>query len=254
MRRVAVLLTASLLPLAFAAAQAVVTNAKQPAANPANRGLQGEAKLRYILKQLDLDKEQKEHAETLLAVYEHDIQAERANAVNRIQEIRGILVEIQTAEKEGKKDEVERLKKSLENYRSGVVPERTFYEGLEAILKPEQKEVLTAVRARLQDNPDVQLTPADVAKVARDQKLNEEQTAKLTKLTEELRAKQQSTPAADAAAQAKLLEDFIKEVRGILTPEQAPAFDRQIEKMRPDPQPAPQAPAPPGAPEAPKAP
>jgi Spy/CpxP family protein refolding chaperone len=239
MRRVAVLLTAALLPLPAVLAQTAQPQHQHPTGRPgaagAKAGLQGEAKLRYIVKQLDLDKDQMDYATDLINIYNQRVEEERANGINRLQEVRVLWVQIEDAKKAGDNAKVAELMKQLEDYRTGVVPEREFFESLEGMLTPAQKETLAQVRERLKANPDVQLTPADVLKTARELKLTDEQNKKLTELQEALRTKQQPPAGGEAPSQTKILDDFIKDVRAVLTPEQAAAFDKQIAKMRPDP-------------------
>ena len=240
----------AILTFVAACSAAAVAQQQQPAPQtgkpgagmPAPRkGLQYEAKLRYIVKQLDLDDKQREAAQDFLVLYRQGCDDQRARGVDILQQIRTLMVEAQDADKAGDKAKAAALRQSAQDLRPGVLPEREFYENLNGILTEPQKTQLKKVQERVAANPDVQLTPADVVQAARDQKLSDEQNKKLTAVQEGLRTKQDAAPAADAAGQAALLDGFIKDVRGVLTPEQGTAFDKQIERMRPDP-PAPPAP------------
>ncbi len=242
MRRVGISIV--LLSLGASLAWAQVEVAPPQPARPAvptkqRAGLQGEAKLRYVLKQLDLDAGQKDIAESLIVTYNAECQEQRQNGVQLLQEIRARMQEVKDARAAGDNAKAEELERGLQEMRPGVKPEKQFYEALEPNLTPEQRTTLAEVRKRLEEKPDPQLTPADVVKAARDQGLAEPQEKKLVELTEALRSRQASTPAADAAAQTKLLDEFVSQVRALLEPKQQEKFDKQIEKMRPDPLPAP---------------
>ncbi len=89
-------------------------------------------------------------------------------------------------------------------------------------------------RQRLRRVPDGALRPIDVLKVAQALQLDPEQQRKLSKLLQEYRsyvagvAGRLSGPTRDLA-----LGQIVSDIRGILTPEQAERFDKQIVKLRP---------------------
>ncbi len=201
---------------------------------PPRAVLAGEAKLRYVLKQLDLSAEQASAAADLLAAYRTACEAERGATEDRTERMKSLMNELQTAEKAGDNARAAELRQQLDDLRIGAAPERAFYTALAPTLSAEQKATLAATRERLRASPVVELTPLDVVRTARAQGLSAEQTARLEAEIAALRTRQEFALPGDPNVRAKLLEDFVHAVRRILDAAQVAKFDAAIARLTPD--------------------
>lgn len=213
--------------------------------------LRDEAKLRYLIRQLDLDPQQQQHAEGLITVYAERRQEMMQNLQGNLNNIRAIADEIQAAEKAGDKARVEQLKKELGGMASTDDAEKEFFQNLEAVLNDQQKQTLAEARERLKRNPSGVLRPIDVIHTARALGLSAEQSARLDEVVTAFRkaANPGSNLPFDRNQNNPLLIKLISDVRGLLTESQAAAFDKRIaalrledkkaeDKERPEPQPS----------------
>lgn len=205
-------------------APAVARTGKQPT-------LQGEPKLRYICKQLDLDEKQRDQAESLIAVYSETIKAasDKDQMLAVLREIQVLSQELQEAKKAGDEARIKEINMRLRQATPGLQAEDEFMTGLKEMLTEEQKAILAATLERLERDPHAQLKPVDVIRTATDLKLDAKQQETLDMLTREFRAETAKAGGDNSA----LIEDFIGKIRGMLTPEQAAEFDKRIEKLRP---------------------
>ncbi|TWT46294.1 periplasmic protein [Phycisphaerae bacterium RAS1] len=203
---------------------AIAKTSKQPT-------LQGEPRLRYICKQLDLTPQQKEQAESLIAVYAATIAAasDKDQMLAVLREIQVLSQELQEAKKAGDEARIKELNKRLREATPGLQAEDEFMSGLRGMLTDEQKPILATTLERLERDPHVQLKPVDVIRVATDLKLDAKQQETLDMLTREFRAETARAGGDNSA----MVEDFANKIRGMLTPEQAAQFDKRIEKLRP---------------------
>lgn len=233
MKRASICATVRLYTALWVFAAACAAQSSQPA-GPPRAVLAGEAKLRYILKQLDLSAEQARAASELLATYRTACEAERTAAQDRTDRMKAVMTEMQAAEKAGDDAKAAALRRQLDDLRLGAAPERAFYAALEPMLTAEQKATLSATRERLRVSPVVELTPLDVVRTARAQGLSPEQAARLDAEIAALRKRQEFALPGDPNVRAKLLEDFVHAVRRILDADQAAKFDAAIARLTPD--------------------
>jgi len=238
MRRAMCVGLAALLLAATSLAQMVreMPHRRPPAANVTP--LRGEQKLRYLVKQLELNADDREFAEGLIEVYRQAVQEQTAEgdaSGDLVERVRTLYARMQEAEKAGKKEEAERLREQMKTLGPGVTPEREFFESLRAALSDEQNVALDQAIERLKNTPDGALRPIDILRVVRAQNLTTEQQTKLSQALREFRDAQQNAGRPSEEANQAALNSFIETMKAILTPEQAAQLDKRIEQMRPEP-------------------
>ncbi|MDX2200858.1 MAG: hypothetical protein SF069_18020 [Phycisphaerae bacterium] len=215
----------------------VATASAQAPARKADRGivLEGENKIRYILKQLELNPTQTADAESLLAVYSEQMKAEsdQKHLISVLTEIQSIMAKRDEAKAAGDMAKVEEYNQQMKNLVPGQAPEKQFFEGLAPGLTDAQKKRLEATQERMKNDPDVSIKPTDVTQIAREQKLSKEQEEKLEKVNTEMRDEMTRSRPQSLAERVDRTDQFAKKVREILTPDQAKAFDAAMERMRP---------------------
>ena len=199
--------------------------------------LRGEQKLRYLVRQLDLGPEDREFVEGLLEVYAEQVRAQKTEQEERgdlLERVRVLNAQMEEAEQAGNTQRADELREQMKVLGPGVLAEREFLATLETNLSDDQKATLKQARQRLRRVPDGALRPIDVLKAAQALELDPEQQGKLSKLLQEYRAYVTgiagglSRPARELA-----LGRIVSDIRGMLTPEQAERFDKQIVKLRP---------------------
>lgn len=223
--------------MGIVAALAVVATASAQGARRADRGiiLEGENKLRYILKQLSLNEQQAKDADALVAVHSAmmaEVSKEEA-LIARLYEIQALMVEMKAAEADGNAARVTELKEQIRQLSPDYQADKQFYESLDGLLNDDQKKQLEKVRARIAANPDVSLTPNDVIEAARDTELDADQRGKLDEVLKNFRAEMAKDPPQTLPDRLKKVDDFAAKVREILKPEQAKKFDGTLERLRP---------------------
>ncbi len=215
--------------------------------------LREEARLRYLVRQLDLDDSQREHAEGLITVYTERRQEMISNLQANLENIRALSEEIQAAEKAGDKERAEQLKKQLGGMASTEDAEKEFFQNLEAVLNESQKQALHEARERLKRNPSGVLRPVDVIQTARGLGLSPAQSERINDLVHSFRkaANPGSNLPFDRNQNNPLLIKLISDVREVLDESQAAVFDRKLAAMRLEDKKAesgePKEPQPPGA-------
>jgi hypothetical protein len=219
----------------------------RPAARPAQpAGPQGESKLRWVMRQLKLDKTQNEQAEALITVYHAEMKDLEANAAELLQKIQDKFAEVQAAKAAGDDAKVKQLQDELRNMAPSVQAENSFFTALGDLLSPEQKEKLPQLRKQVETIGDVSLRPIHVIRATKDLQLTGEQSAKLEKLISDYRDGMGQARPENQQAQNERVEQLVVNVRAILTDGQAVKFDALIEEARFSPAPKPAA-APAGA-------
>lgn len=227
-------LTVATAMLVFTALSAL---GQQPRIKGPDKGivLEGEPKLRYIVKQLKLTDKQKGDVDSLLAVYNESMKAESDTAVllAKLNDIQTKLVELQEARAAGDTKRVEQLKEEVRKITPGAEPEREFFENLNPTLTQEQREKLEHVRKRIDSNPDVSLQPLDVIQTAQAQNLDPGQREKIDGFLTEFRNEMASNRPGTQAEKFARVDQLVARVRTVLNPNQAKAFDEEIERLRP---------------------
>lgn len=239
------MIRSALVLLSFAAALAVAAPAQlqlnprgsapppAPTAKP-KPPLQGMARIQYIVKQLNLDLEQKKHCDALIETY---YSGSSSGSTIDINKIRAMADQMKAAQDAGNTAEYNRLQEELKAMGQGSTDEPEFLENLKKVLKPDQIKTLESTVERLKNNPSGSLRAIDVVRTARSLGLNEKQATDLeaavvahrNKVNDTTAPRDATPPDAKMAAQ---LDEFIAAVRAVLSPEQAGRFDASIAAMK----------------------
>jgi hypothetical protein len=219
--------------------------------------LQGEAKLRWVCKQLRLDEPQTQQSEALFATYQAEMKDMEQHTAELLKGIQDKYAEVKAARDAGDEGRAKILQDELRALAPDMQAETHFFDGLQSVLNPEQKNRLPAIRKRAEVPGGQSLKPVYVLRTARKLALTPEQDRQLEKTLDDYRTSAQGGPADKGQAPEERVEQFITAVRAILTPAQAATFDKNVEALRENPpiaQPAqlpgmtPPPPAPPAAP------
>ncbi len=228
MRRIVMMTLAALLVTEAAQAQrkpivpmAVVSDSQK---------LRGKTKVLYLLRQLDLTKEQREHARGLIATIldtgaEHDFSLEQ---------VYQLMAEVQEAKKEGDDERVRQLNQQLRELGKGSDNNEEFFMNMEDVLTDEQKVMLKAARERLERNPSGALRPIDVFRAVEKLNLSKEQQNYLNKLRDKLRQSLRGARTIKDKDRFQLMNGLLEAIVAKLTPEQQEQFGLSIAKLRSD--------------------
>lgn len=201
---------------------------------PKPRGLtlNGEDRVKYIARQLDLNEKQQKTFESLLEIYRARLEEEKANIKDTVMRLRVLSQERDQAKAAGNQARVREIEEQIQQLRLGWAAETDLFKSLTPELTDEQKTLLAQARERASRPDGVRMTPADVVHAARKSKLNEEQDKKLEELQRDLRERMNKIPEREEKQRSIVLDQFIKNVRDVLTPEQAQQFDQRLEALR----------------------
>ncbi len=195
--------------------------------------LQGEAKLRWVCKQLKLTPEQMQQADSLIAVYNAEVEDQKKNVKDLLNQIQDLASQIRQAENEGNKAKVEELRTQMRDLTPGRKAEKNFYESLAQMLTPEQKARLDLVRQRADTGGvDATFRPIYVLRAARKANLTPEQSQKLENLLDEYRTNITAKRPANAEETQARVDKLAADVRAILTPEQTQVYDKQLNELK----------------------
>jgi Spy/CpxP family protein refolding chaperone len=202
-------------------------------------GLQGEKKLHWVCRHLKLDDKQQKQVDDLFTVYDAQLKEMQANAGELMQKIQDKFAELQAARNEGNQERVQRLQDELRNMAPDRQTENQFFEGLDSVLTPEQKAKLAGLLARAEAGGEVAIRPVHVLREARKLKLTADQDQKLEKVLDDYRTLTSTSRPSDPDVAEQRVEQFVADVRAVLTPDQAKAFDQQMQVLRDTPPPLP---------------
>ena len=133
-----------------------------------------QTKVRYLLRQLDLTREQLRHARGLMATILDD----DANPPLSIAQVRAMVAELEEAQGADDEQRVKQIEQELRELGQRYDREAEFVMNMESVLTEEQKVVLQQARERLKRNPSGALRPIDVFRVLNRLELSEEQRAR----------------------------------------------------------------------------
>ncbi len=200
--------------------------------DPTEQGPKGEAKLRWICKQLDLSDQQMQQVEALIAVYQATLAEDRENPEDLMKRLKDKLAEIRNAEAAGETERAAELREEMRNLSPGNRAENEFFESLEQYLNPQQLAKLPNARQRSETIGSIALRPVYVMRVAFNLNLKPEQTRQLESLLQAFRLDIRQNRPANQEDVTQRVDTLVGQVREILTPEQAEEYDSQIESLR----------------------
>jgi Spy/CpxP family protein refolding chaperone len=195
-------------------------------------GPQGEQKLRWACRQLKLDEKQMQQVEALIAVYHAELKGLEAKATELLQELQDKFAELQAARNDGNEARVKELQEELRNMAPSAQAENHFFEGLEQVLTDQQKAKLATVRKRAETVGDISLRPIHVLRAAHKVSLTLEQYRQLEKILDQYRSALAGERPENQYDADQRVEQLVQDVRVILTPAQAAAYDQQIDELR----------------------
>ncbi len=214
-------------------------NPAPPPAPAQKKGLEGEAKLRWVCKRLQLDAPQSQQVEALITVYQAELGDAERDKIALLRRMQEKLAEVDRAKADGNQDEVRKLQAELQGMGPEASTENNFFKNLEQVLTDEQKTKLPQLREQVKTtDPDApptgagELRPAHILKAVRELPLTPEQGRQLEGVLEDFRNNLRGDPPKQEADFAERAERFIKIVRPILTPQQAGQFDKKIDDLR----------------------
>ena len=195
--------------------------------------LMGAARIRYLLRQVDLLPEQMSKIEKMAGEELPD----RLSAEAGLDEVRRIYQEIEAEQAKGAQGDqtrIEELAKRLHWLGADGNRDRTFLSEIEPMLNDEQRAALEAARDRLRRNPSGGLRLIDLAYAARAQGLTAEQERGVQQAILDSREHVGAGMKQTLAQRIDGINFCLTEIRKVLTPEQQPEFDRTVARLRPD--------------------
>ncbi len=191
--------------------------------------LLGDARMRYLLRQLDLDIKQRRYARELLdSIYNS------GDPGISLAEVHAIVAEIEKARAAGDKKREQELAQELRDLARRADRDREFLMNMETVLTEKQKELLKRAQERLKANPSGAIRPIDIFRAARELDLDQQQRAKLDDLARKMRAELRKRRQITDGVRYQMINSLIYSVRELLTPEQLDQFDLQILRLRSD--------------------
>ncbi|GEM_PF-1597763 len=199
------------------------------AVSPSHK-LTGEAKVRYLMRQLDLNLKQRRYARELIAsIYNDD-----TNPRISLAEVHAIVAEIEKARAAGDKKREQELGQQLREMAQNADRDREFLTNMETVLTDQQKKLLKKAIARVKANPTGALRPLDVIRAARALDLSDAQKTKLDKIIHRLRDNLAHRRQVTDAVRYQTINGLLYSIKHMLTPEQEKAFDLAILRLRCD--------------------
>lgn len=203
-------------------------------ARPAPAGPKGEAKLRWVCHRLGLSEEQKQQVESLIVVYNAELADRKADVEGMRERMKGKFSEITDAKRQGDNEAVARLQEEMKQMMPDAAAEQSFFEALDSVLTPKQKERVAMLRERAKTASQSSMRPYHALKVALDLGLTREQVDRLESVLEAFREDVQTNRPKDQADRDQRVEKLVDSIRGILTPEQVTQYDEKIATLRLD--------------------
>jgi hypothetical protein len=200
------------------------------AAVSASGKLSGKTKVLYLLRQLDLTQEQREHARGLIATI-IDTGAEQDLS---LEQVYTLMAAMQQAEADGDEERKQELTQQLRELGKGSDSNEEFFTNMASVLTDEQKLKLKRARERLERTPSGGLRPVDVFRAVRALDLNEEQQEHVRGLQDKLRQAMRGVQNIKDKQRFQLMNGLLDGIASKLTPEQQEQFELSIAKLRPD--------------------
>jgi hypothetical protein len=192
----------------------------------AQRGADMRRMIQELPDKLDLDEQQREQFDALVADMRQQADARR-------QEMQPLIDEMRQAQQDGDQQRVEEIRQQLAQGRGqGGMPFDALFDNLEKILNDDQKTKLADIRKTLGPR-GAQSGPTDVRSVLqaiRRLDLDDDQRAGVKEITDKAMRESRKLEARDTAAQAKLATDTKQQIVKLLTPEQVQEFERVLQQ------------------------
>ena len=192
--------------------------------------LRGKTRVLYLLRQLDLTKEQREHARGLIATI-IDTGAEQDLS---LEQVYTLMAEAQQAEADGDEERKQEITRQLRELGKGPDTHDEFFMNMESVLTDEQKAKLKAARERLERNPSGALRPVDVFRAVQELDLSKEQQAHVEGLRDKLRKALRGAQTIKDRQRFNLMNRLLDAIISELTPGQQQQFELSLAKLRPD--------------------
>jgi hypothetical protein len=192
--------------------------------------LRGKTKVLYLLRQIDLTNEQREHARGLIATI-IDSEAEQDFS---LEQVYTLMAEMQEAEAAGDEKRKQQLTQQMRELGQTSDNHEEFFMNMESVLTDEQKARLAEARGRLERNPSGALRPVDVFRAVQALGLSDEQQEHIGQLRDKLRKALRQTQTLKDKQRFQLMNGLLEAIVSKLTPEQQEPFGLSIAKLRPD--------------------
>ncbi len=228
MRTVGMCLVSLLTLVAPAAAQTFTALPKS--AIEMRRALTREKRVRYLLRQLDLDAGQAEHARGLLESF---FGPDAGPAID-IERIRNLWKELEEAHKAGDKAREEALTREIRRIGQQASREPEFLDNVRSVLRPQQKKALEQALERLRRHPSGGVRPIDIFDTVMQLDLSDDQRDRIEAYRQRFRKQVNAGPVWDDDRRERLINSLLKALEKILTPEQVAWVDYRIQRLRPD--------------------
>ncbi len=193
--------------------------------------LMGEHRVRYLLRQLDLTREQADQAGKLLdALFSKDARL----GPFRDARVRALWRALDQAKEQKDEKKVEQVMTQLRKMNSDTSPEDEFFKQFAAQLTETQKARLAAARERLKSVKSGGVRPGDLLRIARSFDLTDEQKAGLFEAFNETRRMLGNVLRPSEALKTRMVNHMADRIRALLTPAQRRVFEYRIRVLRPD--------------------
>lgn len=213
----------------------------EPRPQPANPPAPVDQKLRYICKQLELTAEQRQNVEGLFAILEQERNLTGDELARHVEEIRAKYQEMMAAQSAGDMALAEKLRDELRNMAPGKMAADNFVRGIMPLLTDAQKAKFNTLLAQLETVASLELQPIQVLRLARGLDLTANQRKSIDRIEGEFRQTMTQTYDLTAAKKSELLDQLILNVGAVLTDVQRTKWILELDRLRPDPLPAPAA-------------
>ena len=192
--------------------------------------LSGRTEVLYLLRQLDLTKEQREHARGLITTI-IDTGAEQDFS---LEQVYTLMAEMQQAEADGDEERKKEISRQLRELGQRPDNHEEFFMNMESVLTDEQRAKLAEARARVERNPSGALRPVDVFRAVQKLDLSDEQRENVRQLCGKLRQSLRGTQTLKDRQRFQLMNGLLGAIVSELTPEQEQQFRLSVAKLRPD--------------------
>ncbi len=202
----------------------------QPAATGERAALTGEAKIRAICRQLELTPMQTEQLESLLAVFNAEMQQSKENFTETMEQIRVKYRELQEAQKSGDGAAANRIREELKALAPMQKAEAEFWSAFRPTLTEPQLARLETAQRNVEAGVGVSYRAVHVLRVVRTLDLSPEQSRQVETVLAEYRTKVAAQRDESEPARLALVAQLEKDMRGFLTTEeQRVRYDKRLE-------------------------